>query len=117
MKSQAQIRLQSRITRHKRIRRKVSGTSEVPRLCISRSNKEMYAQIIDDTQGKSLVQLSTRKVEGKTKVEKSLALGKLLARSAQDKGVTNVVFDRGGYLFHGRVKAIADGAREGGLKF
>ncbi len=110
-----------RIRRY-RIRNKVSGTQARPRLSVFRSSTHIYAQIIDDTQGVTLAQASSRDdvkalVEGKGKVGVSTAVGKLLAQRAKDKGIAQVAFDRGGYLYHGRVKALADGARAGGLNF
>jgi len=104
-----------------RIRKKIKGTPERPRLCVFRSNKEIYAQIIDDVSGKTLVAASSmekslRNYKG-TKTEKSIAVGKLIAEKALQKGISAVVFDRNGYLYHGRVKALADAAREAGLKF
>ena len=104
-----------------RIRTKLKGTPERPRLAVYRSNKDIYAQIIDDANGTTLVAASSRekgfkKGKGK-KVEVSTKVGKQLAEKAIGAGITSVVFDRGGYLYHGRVKALADGAREGGLKF
>jgi large subunit ribosomal protein L18 len=113
----------SKVKRRNRIRRsirsKIIGTPERPRLSIYRSNKEIYAQIIDDLNGHTLCAASSKDsgVEGKTKSEKAASVGKALADKANAAGVQNVVFDRGGYLYHGRVKALADGAREGGLKF
>ena len=109
-----------RLKRHKRVRAKISGTPETPRLNVFRSEANIYAQIIDDTKGVTLVSASSldKDVEGyggnKTAAE---AVGKLLAKRALEKNIENVVFDRGGYLYHGRVKALAEGAREGGLKF
>jgi large subunit ribosomal protein L18 len=104
-----------------RIRKKIKGTPERPRLCIFRSNKEVYAQIIDDVSGKTLVAASSMEKALKnfkgTKTEKSIAVGKLIAEKALQKGISAVVFDRNGYLYHGRVKALADAAREAGLKF
>jgi large subunit ribosomal protein L18 len=110
-----------RIRRY-RIRNKVVGSIARPRLSVFRSSAHIYAQIIDDTTGITLVQASSRDdvkslVEGKGKVGVSTAVGKLLAQRAKDKGVALVAFDRGGYLYHGRVKALADGARAGGLNF
>jgi large subunit ribosomal protein L18 len=101
-----------------RIRKKIVGTAERPRLSVFRSNTQMYCQLIDDKQGHTLAAASTKEsgVTG-TKIEQSFALGKLLASKAEAAGVSNVVFDRSGYLYHGRVKAVADGAREGGLQF
>ena len=98
------------------IRKKVSGTSERPRLAIFRSNKEIYAQVIDDVSGTTLASASSVKAKG-TKVEQANIVGKLIADNSKKAGVSNVVFDRGGFLYHGRVKALADSARESGLKF
>ena len=98
------------------IRKKVSGTPERPRLAIFRSNKEIYAQIIDDIAGNTLASASSSDVKG-TKTEQASVVGKLIADSAKKVGVDTVVFDRGGFLYHGRVKALADSAREEGLKF
>jgi large subunit ribosomal protein L18 len=104
-----------------RIRAKVSGTAQKPRLSVFRSNTDIYAQLIDDTTGTTLASANSRQKEivavGGTKTEKSLNVGKSLAQKATALGITACVFDRGGYLYHGRVKAVADGAREGGLKF
>ena len=104
---------------HHRIRKKISGSKERPRLSVYRSNGEIYAQIIDDTQGHTLVSVSSRTIKDLkgTKVEKSKEVGKSIAKMASDKGISSVVFDRGGYLYHGRVKSFAEGAREGGLQF
>ena len=109
--------------RHERVRVKISGTAERPRLCVYRSLNNIYAQIIDDVAGNTLVACSTKEkavaalVEGKTKVEQAKIVGEELAKKATAKGIEEVVFDRGGYLYIGRVKSLADGAREGGLKF
>lgn len=102
-----------------RIRSKISGTKEKPRLAVFRSNKAIYAQLIDDAAGVTLVSTSPNAIkEAKgSKVEISKKVGELLAKAAIEKGIKDVVFDRGGYLYHGRVKALADGAREGGLNF
>jgi large subunit ribosomal protein L18 len=110
-----------RIRRY-RIRNKVSGSQARPRLSVFRSSAHIYAQIIDDTTGITIVQASSRDevkaaAEGKGKVGLSVAVGKLLAQRAKEKGIALVAFDRGGYLYHGRVKALADGARAGGLNF
>jgi large subunit ribosomal protein L18 len=119
----AVIRLTNRVARHSRIRKKIDGTTARPRLCVRRSLSHIYAQIIDDTNGKSLLNLSSlspelkASVDGKNKVETSKELGKLVAKKAIEAGIKSVVFDRGGYLFHGRVKAVADAAREAGLEF
>jgi large subunit ribosomal protein L18 len=102
---------------HSRVRKKVSGTAERPRLNVFRSNKGIYAQLIDDVAGSTLAAASTMDVTiAGTKVEKSKAVGLILADKAKAAGISNVVFDRGGYLYHGRVKALAEGAREGGLQ-
>lgn len=101
------------------IRRKISGTKQRPRLSVFRSNGEIYAQLIDDENSHTLISTSTRKakdVKG-TKTEQSKEIGKMIAKQAADLGITNCVFDRGGYQYHGRVKALAEGAREGGLQF
>ncbi|NJN33104.1 MAG: 50S ribosomal protein L18 [Saprospiraceae bacterium] len=101
---------------HRRVRKKINGTAERPRLNVFRSNKGVYVQIIDDTRGHTLVAASSKEVSVKgTKTETSAAVGKLLAEKAKEAGITKAVFDRGGYLYHGRVKAVAEGAREGGL--
>jgi len=104
-----------------RIRTTVSGTAVKPRLSVFRSNKDIYAQLIDDKQGVTLVSASSREKnifsEGGNKVDKSIKVGKLIAERAKAAGIETCVFDRGGYLYHGRVKSLADGAREGGLKF
>ncbi|MDR0874282.1 MAG: 50S ribosomal protein L18 [Prevotellaceae bacterium] len=102
----------------KRIRGKVSGTASKPRLTVFRSNKEIYAQIIDDLSGKTLAAASSLKLTEKiTKKEESAKVGELIAKKAQDAGINTVVFDRNGYLYHGRVKELADAARKGGLNF
>lgn len=111
--------------RHKRIRAKVFGTAEVPRLCVFRANKHIYTQLIDDEKGHTMAAASdtgikkTRtKASPKTgKVASAFEVGKLIAKKAEEKKITKIVFDRGGYKYHGRVKAIAEGARKGGLKF
>ena len=103
-----------------RIRKTVNGTAECPRLSVFRSNKAIYAQIIDDLKGHTIVAASSMEsgVDKKAnKVDQAIAVGKLVAQKATAAGVSAVVFDRGGYLYHGRVKALADGAREAGLKF
>ncbi|MCG2611328.1 50S ribosomal protein L18 [Flavobacterium sp. SM15] len=101
-----------------RIRKIVSGTAANPRLSVFRSNKEIYAQIIDDVNGVTLAAASSREAGAKgTKIEVAAAVGKLIADKAQKAGISTVSFDRGGYLYHGRVKSLADGAREAGLKF
>lgn len=111
-----------RTLRHARVRRKVSGTAEIPRLCVHRSLRYMYAQVIDDTAGKTILAASTHskaKAAGaKTmkNVDAARELGAEIARLCSEKNISRVVFDRGGYLFHGRVKAVADGARAAGLR-
>ena len=109
-----------RIKRHKRVRAKVSGTPERPRLNVFRSEKNIYAQIIDDVKGVTLVAASSLDKEfngnGGNK-EAARKVGEMIAKRAAEKGISQVVFDRGGYIFHGRVKELAEGAREGGLKF
>lgn len=100
-----------------RIRGRISGTAERPRMTVFRSNKGIYVQLIDDLAGRTLVAVSSKGLEGGTKTEVSAKVGKEIAKKAQEKGITNVVFDRNGYLFHGRVKSLADAAREAGLKF
>ena len=109
----------ARRRRHRRIRGKVSGTAERPRLCVSRSNLRIYAQLIDDERGHTLVAAGSHESDLRAlkKGPAAEAVGKLIAERAKSAGVSRVVFDRGGYLYHGRVKALADGAREGGLDF
>ena len=110
-----------RKARHTRVRNKVSGTVEMPRLNVFRSNSNIFAQIIDDTKGETLVSASSidkeLKLENGGNVEAAVKVGKLLAERAKKAKITNVVFDRGGYLYHGRVKALAEAARENGLNF
>ncbi|HAS84980.1 MAG TPA: 50S ribosomal protein L18 [Candidatus Yonathbacteria bacterium] len=112
---------EQRTRRHNRIRAKVSGTSERPRLAIFKSNSYIYAQIIDDTKGVTLSAISDMGLKGPkkkmTKTESARLAGEALAKSAKAKGLSAVVFDRGGFIFTGRVRAFADGAREGGLVF
>jgi large subunit ribosomal protein L18 len=110
---------QARARRHKRVRGKVRGTSERPRLVVSRSNRGISAQLVDDMDGKTLAAaswLQLKSFKGK-KSDQAAEVGKLLAENARTAGIEVVVFDRGGYLYHGRVKALAEAAREGGLKF
>ena len=113
---------QSRTHRHKRIRKKVAGTQARPRLSVFRSLNNMYAQLIDDDRQTTLLSCSTREVSlpqpgPRGNIAVAARLGELIAVRAKEKGITKVVFDRGGYLFHGRVKALADAARKGGLEF
>ena len=109
-----------RYRRHLRVRRKVAGSAERPRLVVFRSSKHIYAQIVDDARGVTLVGAADTsdglQVDGKGKTAKSFGLGRLVAAKAKEKGITKVVFDRGGYQYHGRVKAVAEGARKGGLE-
>ena len=106
-----------RIVRHRRIRSKISGTAECPRLAVFRSNKFMYAQIIDDKKAETIVSSDTKKSKAKTPVEQAAEVGEEIAKLAKEKKITKVVFDRGGFAFAGAVKALADSAREGGLTF
>ena len=107
-----------RAHKHKRMRFRITGTPERPRLAVFRSAKHVYAQIIDDTKGVTLVSASTLNVESEgTKTDAAKAVGEAVAKKALDAGITKVVFDRGGNIYHGRVKALAEGAREGGLEF
>lgn len=113
-------RKSERIRRHKRVRTKVTGTAERPRLCVFRSNSNLYAQIIDDVAGNTLVSASTLDKEVKTKhsnKEAAKEVGTLIAKRATEKNITDVVFDRGGYIYHGVIKELAEAARENGLKF
>jgi large subunit ribosomal protein L18 len=106
---------------HTRIRKKMEGTPEHPRLCVYRSLNHIYAQIVDDSKGKTLCSASTVEKDQREKpggnIAAAKAIGKLIAERAREKGIESVVFDRGGYLYHGRVKSLADAAREAGLKF
>ena len=117
MNSKKQSRKKVRLS----IRSKIFGTSDIPRLAVFRSNKQIYAQLIDDTVGKTLAAASSNdkklaKVKG-TKIDQATAVGKSIAENAKSAGIETVVFDRGGFLYHGRVKALAESARESGLKF
>lgn len=114
---------EKRKRRHKKVRAKIFGTSKVPRLCIFRSSKHIYTQLIDDEKGKTILSSGDLKLKktktssSATKVGLAQEVGKVIAEKACKKGIKKVVFDRGGYKYHGRVKALAEGAREGGLKF
>ena len=113
-------RKMERQRRHLRVRRKISGTAERPRLCVFRSNNNIYVQVIDDIAGNTLVSASTLDKEVKTKhsnIEAAKEVGALIAKKAKAKKIEEVVFDRGGYIYHGVVKELAEAAREGGLKF
>ena len=115
----ANQKIARRIRIKKSIRQTINGTAERPRLSVFRSNKDIYAQLIDDVNNITLASVSSQKLDqgGKTKTEVAAEVGKMLAEKAKSVNVETVVFDRGGYLYHGRVKALADAAREGGLKF
>jgi large subunit ribosomal protein L18 len=114
---------QARVRRHERVRKYLSGTPDRPRLNVFRSLEHIYAQVIDDVSGHTLASASTidsevrKQLEGKTKVQAAKLVGQMVADRAKKAGVSKVVFDRGGYQYHGRIKALADGAREGGLDF
>ena len=110
---------QKRKRRHKRVRAKIKGSTSCPRLSVFRSSKYITLQLIDDTKNKSLLQISDAKLDlkKKTKTEKAYKLGEKFAQTAKAKKIKKVVFDKGGYAYHGRVKAVAEGARKGGLKF
>ena len=118
----ALTKLERRTRIKMRIRKKINGTVEAPRLAVYRSNKQIYAQLVDDQNGVTLLSASSREKEvaartGIKKIEQAKLVGKLLATKCKDKGIEKVVFDRSGYKYHGRVKSLADAAREGGLKF
>ena len=111
-----------RLRIHERIRKHLSGTETRPRLCVFRSNKHIYAQVVDDSSGKTLVAASTLDADAKgdkggSNIAAAKIVGKIVAKRAIDKGIQAVLFDRGGYIYHGRVKALAEAAREAGLKF
>jgi large subunit ribosomal protein L18 len=110
---------QARLRRHSRVRGKVSGTAERPRLVVFRSNRGIFAQLVDDESGRTLASASwtALRLSPGSKTEQANEVGKALAAAAKGAGIDRCVFDRGGYLFHGRVKALAEGAREGGLRF
>ena len=116
-------RSEVRVNKHRRLRNRFSGTAERPRLAVFRSNNHMYAQIIDDTVGKTLVSASTLQKEVKAELEKTnnvdaaAYLGTVIAKRAIEKGINTVVFDRGGFIYQGKIKALADAAREAGLEF
>ena len=115
MKTQTQKNTERRTRRHARVRAKISGTPERPRLSVFRSNKYIYAQLIDDTTGTTLAAADSRTMKEKTGVARATAVGAALAEAAKAKKISEAVFDRGGFLFTGNVKAVAEGAREGGL--
>lgn len=119
MRDKIKIKRQGRLIRHKRIRAKIIGTSARPRLSVFRSHRHIYGQLIDDEKAKTLLSVSDKEIKNGKAAKKEIAkdVGKLLAQKAQEKKIKEIVFDRGGYKFHGRIKAVAEGAREGGLKF
>lgn len=111
-------KIERKIRIKRRIRKRLSGTTERPRLCVYRSNKQIYAQIVDDSEGKTLIHASSKEITDATnKVDQAGKVGELIAKKAIEAGITSIVFDRGGYLYHGRVKSLGDAARNGGLKF
>ena len=123
------IKQEKRHRRHKRVRAKIFGTSKVPRFCVFRSNKHIYAQLINDEKGRTIMNVSDaqlpklkekkekQKIERKAKIARAYEVGKMIAKKALEKKIKKVVFDRGGYKYHGRVKAVAEGARDAGLSF
>jgi len=118
----ALTKLEKRNRIRMRIRKKISGTAEKPRVAVFRSNKQIYAQVVDDNKGVTILSVSSKEKEvagqtGLKKTEQAKLVGKSLAEKCKEKGIENVVFDRSGYKYHGRVKSLADAAREGGLKF
>ncbi len=115
----SQTRLEGRLRRHRRVRKRVTGTAERPRLAVYRSNRGIAAQLIDDVAGRTLAAASykDKSLSAKGRAEAPAAVGKLVAERGREAGIASVVFDRGGYLYHGRVKALADAARENGLEF
>lgn len=119
MPSQAKLVRQRRIRRHQRLRNRITGSPQRPRLSVFRSSANIYAQIIDDSRSHTLVAASSLEADASTgtKAEQARRVGELLAERARAAGIEGVVFDRGGFLYHGRIKAVADGARAGGLKF
>ncbi len=113
-----------RIVRHRRVRKKIRGSSAKPRLCVFRSLKHIYAQVIDDTTGTTMIAMSTetpavrdRLEAGMNRIAQSKLVGQALGEKAKEQGISQIAFDRGGYMYHGRVKALADGVRESGLEF
>lgn len=117
MKKIVNKKVAGRIKRHNRIRSKVTGDAKTPRLCVFRSNRYVYAQIIDDTKGNTLVATDSKTLKQKAGMAGAVAVGKEIASLAKSKGVESVVFDRGGFLYTGQIKALAESAREAGLKF
>ncbi len=117
MKTLQNPKTQKRVRRHARIRAKIFGTKDKPRFAVYRSNKFIYAQIINDETGRTLASASDKAGKGKTKTDRALEVGKIIAEEAKKQKVKDVVFDRGGFIYTGRVRAVAEGAREAGLKF
>jgi large subunit ribosomal protein L18 len=113
---EAKSKRQARVRRHGRVRKKVAGTAARPRLAVYRSNRHIYAQLIDDATSVTLIQASDLEVTGDDKTDRAKKVGELIAGRAKERGLERAVFDRGGRLYHGRVAALADGAREGGLQ-
>lgn len=112
-------KIQKKIRRHNRIRAKIFGTANRPRLSVFKSNYHLYAQLINDSEGKTILAVSDKEIKSKSKTKKTLAyeIGKLAAKKSVEKNISNIVFDRSGYKFHGIISELAKGAREGGLKF
>lgn len=118
MKNPEKIKRENKIKRHNKVRSKVFGSAKIPRLNVYRSNKGLFVQLIDDQTGITLASINDKEIKsGKTKTDKAKEAGKLIAQKAKEKKIEKVVFDRGGCKYHGRVKAVAEGAREEGLKF
>jgi len=119
MKNKDKNKIEAKLRRHKRVRAKIYGTSKLPRFSVSRSLHYVYLQLIDDENDKTLLSLHSKKVDskGKNKTNNAFECGKRLAELAVKAGISKCVFDRGGYIYHGRIKAVAEGARKGGLKF
>lgn len=117
MRKHTSARKQNRLKKKIRIRKTVKGTDERPRLCVFRSGKHIYAQVINDINGQTLVSTSSLKLEGKSGRDQAKVVGQAVAKVAMEKNIKNVVFDRNGYIYHGRVQALAEGAREAGLNF
>lgn len=114
------VKTLKRIRRHKKIRKSMHGTKECPRLCVFRSNQHIYAQLLDDDSGKVIMSVSDKDIKtkkGEKKSEMAKEVGKEIAKKAMENKIAKIVFDRGGFIFHGRIKAVAEGAREQGLKF
>ncbi len=119
MKNLQKIKREARLKRHRKVRAKINGTKDIPRLSVFRSNKDLFIQMVDDIDGKTLFSVGGKEIKekDKTKLETAFLLGKLIAEKASKVNIKKVVFDRSGYKYHGRVKAVADGARKGGLEF